>query len=81
MYTLQPRAIKKIMFQELEDFYHIGIQAIRDVTTANVPKEMFHDRYSQLRQQLYKCESYEDLEKYCSDAGYKMSLVQWVESL
>lgn len=75
--NISVNAIKKLMIQELDSHYSSAIQALYN----DVQREFIHLAVRQLREQLSNAESQEDLEQYLSDAGYRMSVQEWIDSL
>ena len=80
-YQLQPRAIKRILGEELDfrrnAFYH----AYPNFIMSDTMKEMVESSYRKQKELLKECETYEELESFIEFAGYRMSLEDWVSSL
>ena len=78
--TMPVKAIKRILGDELSDFYSEACEKLR-YCISDVTKSLVHISHDILSDRLKDCETYEDLEEYISFAGYRMSLSEWIESL
>lgn len=81
-YVMPVRAIKNILKKELQD-HRDGLYAIsaNGVILTDCQKEMIRFAHVKMQSALSFCTSYDDLEKFLSFAGYRMSLTEWIQSL
>jgi hypothetical protein len=80
-YIMPVKAIKNILLKELEEFKSMTYEAVKKSYLSDVCANLVIMGYSKLKEQLEKCNSYESLEEYVTDAGYRMHLEEWINSL
>lgn len=81
-YQMPVRAIKNILMQELQGFFDAFYREYPgSFVMSDVQKEMVRIAKEVLSAKLEFCNTYEELNAYISDAGYRMSLEEWINSL
>lgn len=77
MYIMPVRAIKGIIEREI----NAHADNLRQSAYCDPQREMISMSKSAMLDRLAKCQTHEDLEDFLGFAGYRMSLIEWIESL
>lgn len=80
-YQMPVKAIKSILKKEIEEFSNVFHRAYPSFIMADVMKEMVYISKNYPLDKIEKCATYDDLEEIISEAGYRMSLEEWIDSL
>lgn len=74
------RTLKKMINDELERFKSETLSGLRKIVMADAIFEIVSDGFDQKIEKLKTLQSFDELDNFISECGYRMSLQEWIDS-